>query len=115
MCKDGHWLWQGSLSDGRYGQFWANGKHIKAHRFAWEFFIGPLNQLDELHHACGNKLCVKPWHLEKTDHETNMFFERKDKCKNGHEIAKVGRTASGNCNQCSKDYKRDWYQRNKGK
>jgi hypothetical protein len=27
-------------------------------------------------------------------------------CKNGHDIAEVGRTASGNCKQCKSDYYR---------
>lgn len=112
-CSDEHWLWTGSLSDGRYGQFWANGRHIKAHRFAWQLLIGPLHWRDELHHQCGVTTCVKPWHLEKTNHQGNMAYERRDTCKNGHLISEVGRTKAGNCRQCNREYQLAWYHKNK--
>jgi hypothetical protein len=39
-----------------------------------------------------------------------MAHERKEFCKNGHEIAVVGRNKSGNCKQCMREYLQDYYQ-----
>jgi hypothetical protein len=40
-----------------------DGKHTKAHRYAWEQIFGPLGKGIQLHHSCGNKACIEISHL----------------------------------------------------
>lgn len=114
-CQGDHWIWDGSLSGkGRYGTFQYEGKVQKAHRASYKMFVGPLTDDEEVHHKCRVKQCVAPWHLERTDHPGNMAYEVKSRCKNDHDMAKVGRSKSGNCRACMKDYLREYHRRGKG-
>ena len=66
-------VWQGGTSSqGRYGSLWHNGTVRYAHRVAYEAAFGELpcgsltheSESTEVHHVCGNRLCVEPSHLE---------------------------------------------------
>lgn len=60
---DGCWLWQAGEGTDGYGRFRLNGLHLRAHRAAWELFVGPipigLNVLDR----CDVPKCVRIEHL----------------------------------------------------
>ncbi len=72
--KTGCWLWAAQTVDG-YGQFkLASGRIVPAHRFSYEFFIGPIPPKKLLIHSCDVRHCVKPRHLVIGDHS--------DKCRN---------------------------------
>lgn len=73
------WLWTGSTSADGYGRFWAGGRMVKAHRWAWEQENGPVPEGLTLDHECHNavpvlacppgrtcchRACVRPSHLE---------------------------------------------------
>lgn len=99
-----HWMWVAKPRLHAYGCFYWDGVRIPSHRAVWMMFVGPLTVEDELHHECRTKLYCHPLCLKKTDHPGNMAEERKTHCLNGHCIAEVGRTKSGNCKQCMKEY-----------
>ncbi len=79
---DGCWLWMTGVSSG-YGHFEWKGKHNVAHRLVYELLVGSIPR-PELHHLCGQKICVNPLHLLPVTHKENMQFRYGTKCNWGH-------------------------------
>ena len=69
------WQWQGAFVNG-YGKasIWSNGKSLKvrAHRLAYEAFVGPIPDGLELDHLCRQRPCCNPEHLEPVTHLENL-------------------------------------------
>jgi hypothetical protein len=96
--RDGHLLWTGATDGGgRYGRFWFEGRAVQAHVFAFEAFVRPLVEGEEVDHVCRVSLCVRPHeaHLEAVTHAVNVeradpagysANARKTHCKRGHEF-----------------------------
>lgn len=70
---NGCWEWQGATCGGRgnYGQFHNKGKHIMAHRFAYNELRGSIPKGYEIDHLCRNKCCVNPDHMEVVTRSEN--------------------------------------------
>ena len=70
------WLWLASKFPPRYGygRLKYHGKMIKAHRFSYELFTGPIKPGMMILHRkeCGNPSCVNPNHLYMGTHFDNM-------------------------------------------
>jgi hypothetical protein len=64
-------LWTASLYDDGYGQFWDGEQRVRAHRFAYEQFVGPIGDAQVLH-DCDERRCVNAAHLFLGMHEDNM-------------------------------------------
>lgn len=90
------WIWNASINASGYA--WFRGEFSKqkygyvgrlAHRWAYEHFIGSIQDGFELDHLCKNKSCVNPEHLRQVTHAENMkgllHSNRVTKCPNGHD------------------------------
>lgn len=71
------WLWTASTDgQGRYGMFHPGEGDsrtlVRAHRWAWGFFNGPVPDGLQLDHLCSVTRCVNPWHLEPVTHTENL-------------------------------------------
>ncbi len=106
----GCWVWQGGQFMSGYGAFYlGKRRHIRAHRWAYEYYIGPVPPDMELDHLCRVLLCVNPAHLEPVDHHTNLLRghspaalnARKAACIHGHEFTDANtRIRSGRGREC---------------
>ena len=107
------WMWVGSRNAKGYGQFF-DGKTVKAHRWAYQFFVGPIPKGLVIDHTCRVPSCVRPDHLRVLSNRTNILIgsgppalnRRKTHCPQGHEyderntlITKDGR----HCRACIRD------------
>ena len=76
--------WPGAVSGVGYGQRWAQGRVVSAHRFAWEEAHGPIPEgLCVLHH-CDNRRCIRVDHLflgTRADNSLDMV--RKGRARGG--------------------------------
>jgi hypothetical protein len=57
------WLWTAALFSNGYGAFRLGPKQVRAHRWAYEHFVGPIPTGAVVMHRCDVKRCVNPDHL----------------------------------------------------
>ncbi len=107
------WLWTGALAGGS-GQFWAGGKLVQAHRWAYEQANGPIPEGLTLDHLCRNRACVEVTHLEPVTNRVNILRgigatalnARKARCKRGHRFTPENiytrENGGRNCRQCKR-------------
>lgn len=108
----GCWLWTACLDKDGYGFFSDGVRQRHAHRFAYEFFVGPIQPGLQLDHLCRQPRCVNPAHLEPVTGRENLlrgntFQARnaaKKHCYNGHPFDDVNtyveRSADGRKRRC---------------
>ncbi len=92
-CNSECWLWVGYVRPDGYGEMGGGpGEVLRAHRFSYEHFVGPIPAGLTIDHLCRVRSCVNPKHLEPvTQRENNRrgfsiyaTNARKTHCKNGH-------------------------------
>lgn len=85
------WLWNGGIDDANgYGYLSLHNCKVYPHRFSYEHFNGKIPYKAVVHHKCGNRICVNPYHLEtmlRGSHTSEHLFGREKLiCKHGHEM-----------------------------
>lgn len=121
---DGCWLWTACRDDDGYGILLVNGRTMRAHRFAFSEFIGPIAEGLAVHHLCSSKACVNPDHLALvTPSEHNLLpghpaaIQRdKTHCRHGHpfsgENLAFGKNGQRVCRECNRQKALRWIARN---
>lgn len=120
VADNGCWEWTAALvnSDG-YGAFYYDGNRSgRAHRYAYQHYIGPIPEGLTIDHLCRNRKCVNPDHLEAVTNKENLrrgesptaINARKTHCIHGHEFTpentlweKKGRA----CRECKRARNRE--------
>ena len=70
--NSGCWLWVGPLFKSGYGVFGIRCVSVRAHRWAYEHFNGPLVPGLDVRHSCDTRSCVNPEHLLLGTRQQNM-------------------------------------------
>ena len=73
------WQWLGHFDKSTgYARFWVVGQprdedvvYTLVHRYAYEYYNGPINPGMQIDHICFNRLCVNPDHLEEVTSQEN--------------------------------------------
>lgn len=108
-------VWTGSIGNHGYGQYRTEDGNPTVHRMMWETFIGEIPDGYEVHHVCGNRRCVNPYHLEtlsKHDHwalgnSQSALRARATHCQHGHEFTPANTYVRANgqrrCRRCHRE------------
>lgn len=102
VTPDGCWLWNSRSLYKGYAAFQTERGVVRAHRWSYEYFKGPIPegmQVDHLCHnadktcaggsTCHHRRCVNPEHLEAVDNLTNLsrshrHHVNRTHCPQGH-------------------------------
>ena len=72
----GCWVWLRALNWNGYGLIRHRGRQLRAHRFAYELYVGPIPPALTLDHLCRDRGCVNPAHLEPVTRAENVLRGR---------------------------------------
>jgi hypothetical protein len=72
----GCWLWTATKNSYGYGHCTIDKRSHKAHRVAFQRYVGPLRKGEFTLHLCDTPACCNPLHLVRGTHEENMRYMR---------------------------------------
>ena len=130
----GCWLWVKAWNSAKYGKIcgFGDGSSMLAHRWAYEYFKGPIPGDLVLDHLCRTPPCVNPDHLEAVPFAVNVargeapallaaanldsYQRRKTHCPYGHPLSgpnlRITQQGRRQCRACDA---RRHYERRHGK
>lgn len=85
--NSGCWLWTAADDSTEYGMLAIARRPARAHRLAYEHFVGPIPPDKELHHICRVRRCVNPAHLLAVNRLEHIKHNRRygrAECPQGH-------------------------------
>lgn len=110
------WLWTGSRDKKGYGRLALGRKNpILSHRFAYEYYRGPIPPGMDIDHLCRIPSCVNPYHLEPVTRSENLRrgnmghsmlgkIPRRSHCQRGHALDEantlIDRRGGRRCKAC---------------
>ena len=108
------WAWRGGKQSGGYGALVVGSRTdgsrrvVLAHRWSYEYAVGPIEGGLDIDHLCRNRACVNPLHLEPVTHRVNCLrgvspcaiHAQKTHCPHGHPYDAVTRRGSRLCRVC---------------
>ncbi len=106
------WVWAGVRDSGGYGHTRINGRQYRAHRVAYELFVGVIPEGMHVDHLCRNRACINPDHMELVTPRENVLRgvgisaenARKTACIHGHLFdaanTYVSKTGRRQCREC---------------
>lgn len=104
-----HWMFTGATDRAGYGLIWDSrrGNNSRAHRIAFELWVGPIPDGCDVHHVCETPGCCRPDHLEaKPSFKHNSDHHTKTHCVHGHEYTPENtrqRRGQKVCRTCERD------------
>jgi hypothetical protein len=119
------WLWQGVTHETGYALINVKNTTRRAHRVAYEAFVGPIPDGLTLDHLCRVRHCVNPAHLEPVTMRENLMRGdspaavnvRKTHCPKGHPYSgdNLYVFKGRNCRTCRVEATRRWRARQKAR
>lgn len=119
------WEWTDSLNKRGYGRLGIGStkdgsrRKILAHRFSYEWFIGPIPEGLEPDHLCRNSSCVNPDHLEIVTHLenslrgiagiVNSIRMTRVVCSKGHNDWYTAPSGERTCRVCRRERQKQYY------
>ena len=111
------WLWTSAHDKDGYGAFWGNDRFGRAHRFAYETYVGPIPEGLEIDHLCRNRACQNWAHMEPVTCQVNLLRgigpsavnAAKTHCPQGHpydELNTIVVRTGRQCRACNVERKR---------
>lgn len=101
------WLWLGSMDGNGYGQINVAGRPLKAHRVVLMVQGHAIPPGAQVHHACGERACCNPHHLEITGSQAEHSAKHRSGCSK-HGEAEIREVRSGKnvgmryCRECNR-------------
>ena len=95
ICTDsrtGCWLWNGAKFENGYGAFSYRNKTVRAHRWSYNYWVGPIPDGLLVCHRCDTPACVNPDHLFVGTQRDNLDDrEQKGRTLRGENHPRVAR------------------------